>query len=682
MVMQRDEQEVFDDAIHVFFEKEYYDDYVSKATKYSSHRYAYHEDKLGEVVNQIFEENIGGLVLHLNIDADISKKTIGEEKYISAHDLLGLKDAADSYHYTYMTSIDRCSVEDTVARLWTKYVYIIGQIPDLRTKPKEGEKRIFELVTMKRKSDGSQATAEDYDYESLKIFLTADSAMRFNKDKRPVSKYKLSMLSQLVKGKFRVIIEPHRSYWLEYDPATLDLTGHLEIPQYTEETVKARIVEFTKMQEVFTILAPAHSDYKNVVGNPYFMRPDENNVIMYLFEKYDDAALYVLQNPTVLPILDGIFPIGKVDNLETLILLASKLGVTIVDLDTNTLGGLGCKMDFFKAAAGYTRELEEIMDKDGLSLVVKTDEDGTKHYRIPAIKFYNCENEYLVSDERKAELAAHIDNDADNGLIYTSQCSIADMMVMLRETAVRFEDARKAEDEENKTKYNRLMNLITVPLTEALCEKTFIFTLRDDNGDLMVKNNIAYLIVTNRYEIGRKSEGRLAPAGVENESFINKLCETAPVAAVTDGPNLLCLVDTKLVAEVSKQWRKSEAIREEIIIYLTQGLDLSYADALYYYKKLKNDGAIFVEFMATIKEGAYPPVGMVNIEGHTAKELADTYGFDVLGSYDALISLKADKDYLSKFDKAQENNDNDTSESSTDETKTAKKGFFGKLFKK
>lgn len=29
-------------------------------------RYAYHEDKLGEVIYQIFDENITGLVLHIN----------------------------------------------------------------------------------------------------------------------------------------------------------------------------------------------------------------------------------------------------------------------------------------------------------------------------------------------------------------------------------------------------------------------------------------------------------------------------------------------------------------------------------------------------------------------------------------------------------------------------------------
>ena len=66
MVMQRDEEEVFDGAVHVFFDREYYDAYVAKASKYSGHRYAYHVDKLGEVINQIFDEEIPGLVLHIS----------------------------------------------------------------------------------------------------------------------------------------------------------------------------------------------------------------------------------------------------------------------------------------------------------------------------------------------------------------------------------------------------------------------------------------------------------------------------------------------------------------------------------------------------------------------------------------------------------------------------------------
>ena len=116
MVMQRDEEEIFDDAIHVFFEREYYDAYVAKAVKYGSHRYAYHEDKLGEIINQIFEENIPGLVLHISSDDNAQNNTLSDEKYLANRELLGLKDAADSYHYLYTTATDRCKKEEAIAR--------------------------------------------------------------------------------------------------------------------------------------------------------------------------------------------------------------------------------------------------------------------------------------------------------------------------------------------------------------------------------------------------------------------------------------------------------------------------------------------------------------------------------------------------------------------------------------
>lgn len=688
MVMQRDEEEVFDDAIHVFFEREYYDAYVAKATKYSSHSYAYHEDKLGEVVNQIFDENIPGLVLHISTNEDAPKNVLCDEKYIAARELLGLKDVADSYHYLYTTSIDRCIREDAIARLWTKNVYIIGQLPDFRIKPENGKKPTFELMTMKRKKNGDKATAQDFDYESLKVFLTADSAMRFNPDKKPINKYKLSMLSQLVRGKLQVIIEPHRNYWLEYDPASLDLTGHLDLPRYNEELVKERIQAYTQMEQIYILLAPIHSDYRLSLGNPFLMKPDDNNILMYLFEKYDDAVNYVLQNPTLLPVFDSTFPVGILDrndkllNLETVLALAKKLGVTSVNLDMDTKYALGCKLDYIRETAGYSTDSDKLLTEKNLSekelSSVMREVDGEKQYRMPVVPFCDKRNDFIVSDERKAELIKHIEEDFDQGIAYMAGCSISEMMIMMHEAAARFDSARKTEDEENKAKYNRLMNRITLPLTEALCELPYIYTLREENGEFTLKNNIVYLIITNRYEAGRKGEGRLMPAGIDNPQFMSKLAEASKVAALTDGPSILCLMDTKLMSEVAKQWKKSEPLREELMIYLTQGCGLSYAEAGYYYRRLKSDSSIFVEFASSVRNGEYPPMGMLTIEGHTAQELADTHHFSMLQAYDSLLTLKENPKY------AEELQGGSVNETAKDEPEGAgeKKGFFGKLFKK
>lgn len=689
MVMQRDEEEVFDDAIHVFFEKEYYDAYVEKAVRYGRHRYAYHEDKLGEVVNQIFDEGIPGLVLHISTNENAPKNMLGDEKYIAARELLGLKDAADSYHFLYTAATNRCSREDAVARLWTKNVYIIGQLPDFRMKPKEGEKPAFELMTMKRKKDGGQATADEYDYESLKVFLTMDSAMNFNPDKKPVNKYKLAMLSHLFKGKLQVIIEPHRNYRLEYDPATIDLSGHLDIPRYNEGMVRARIQQYVQMDEVYILLAPLHSDYRLSCGNPLLLKPDDKNIVLYLFEKYDDAVTYVLENPMTMPVFDGAFPIGMLDrkkkllNLETVLAVSAKLGVTGVNLDFDTVHAIGCKMEYIRDVAGYQRDVEAILSGEELAQVVH-EEAGEKKYRMPVIPFCDRDNEYLVSGERRAELLSHMDNDYDQGFAYMAGCTVSEMMVMMQEAAVRFDTARKASDKENVEKYVHLMNRTTFFLTEALCEKPYIYTLRDENGDFVLKNNIAYLIVTNRYETSRKGDGRLTPAGIDNPQFMEKLCETSKVAVLTDGPSALCMMDTNLMGEVAKQWKNAEPLREELMIYLTQGCDLSYPEAVYYYRRLRAENSIFIEFVSSVRDGAYPSIGMLTIEGFTAQALAEAYGFNMLQAYDALLSLKENPANAEKFREAvvSENSADGASGETDDSDSSDKKGLFGKLFKK
>lgn len=679
MVMQRNEEEVFDDALHVFMNREYYDAYVAKAVKYGDYRYAYHNDKLGEVLYQLFDENTEGLSLHMNTDNKAQGSVLCDEKYISADDLVMMRDVVDSYHFLYTRAIDRLDMEDAIAHMWTKYVYIIGQLPDARTKPEPGKKLSFELMTMKRKKDGSNATAQDYDYESLKVFLTPDSAMRFNPDKKPVSKYRLSLLSQLVKGRLHVIIEPHRNYWLEFDPAEFDISKHIEIPSYTEDIVKERINGFFDMDRVYTLLAPQRCDYRISSGIPFVLKTDEKNIALFLFEKYEDARDYVLQNPALLPVFDNTFPIGVIDNkdkasgLEMITALAEKAGITVINLDFDTIRAISCKLEFFKNASNREFNLEALtseITKEQKDAVCRETEDGIQ-YRMPFLPFYDRKNSYNVSAQRREEVISHIDADFDNGLSYLAGCMLPEMIYFMRELAQRFETARTNEDEEQKSKYNRLMNLATLPITEALCEKPYVYSLREKDGSFTLKNNLAYIIITNRFEALRNGEGRLMPSGVDNPEFMKKLQEAANVAALTDGPNALCLMDTRIMLEAAKQWKKSEPIREEMMIYLTQGCSMTHERARYCYKRLKSDNDIFVEFVSTVRNGEFPPMGMITVQGHNAKEIAEGFGFGIAEAYDALLSLKADSNYLNNLG----NGGKETAEED-------KKGILGRLFKK
>ena len=689
MVMHRDEEEVFDDAIHVFFDKQYYDAYISKAKKYSDHEYSYHDDKLGDIIYQIFDEKIPGMVLHMSTQDKMPGNILCDEKYLSAKDLMPIKETVENYHYLYLASIQRMDKNETIAKLWTRNVFIIGQLPDFRIK----ENQRVELMTLRRKKDGTPATDKDYDYESLKVFLTADSAMRFNPDKRPVNRYKLSMLANFVKGRLQIIIEPHRNYWLEFDPADYNVTDYRKAPEWNEDKVKERIRSYTEMEEVYVLLAAKRSDYRTCMGLPFFVKLNEQNLNMYLFEKHEDAVKYVVENSVVLPIYDGVYPIGvlkksaPLTNLKTVLAIAAGLGVTGINLDMETENAIGTKMSFFAEAAGLEMDVEKILsEEDAAKLKLTADESGKTQYRFEPIPFYDSVNPYAVSDERKQELMGKLESAADNGAAFMACCTVPEMILMLGEVGKRFDAARKEEDEEKKKLYNRLMNIMSIPITEALCEKSFIFTLRNDDGSFSLRNNIAYLIITNRFEAGRNGEGKLVPASLDNEHFMESLEQTSKVAALTDGPDGVCLMDVHLMREIISQMKKAEPLKEEMLIYMTQGCGLSYTEACYNYKRLRSDYSIFVEFASRVRNGEYPPMGLKEVAGYTAKRLEEEKSLNPLEAYNALITLKENpkaeiaslKNNVSDV-KAESAGGNAADTEKTDGDKNT--SFFGKLFK-
>lgn len=657
MVMQRDEEEVFDDAIHVFLEKEYYDAYVAKATKYSKHRYAYHEDKMGEVIYQVFDEQIPGMVIHMQAASETAKNVLFEEKYLSAEDLRQVADVADSYHLMFAAATERKSKEEAIKALWAKDVYIIGNLPPMRKPANPEEKITFELMTMKRKRE------DETEYEALKVFLTGQSAMRFNPDKKPVNKYKLGMLSQFVRGRLQVVVEPHRNYYLEFDPTQIDAKAMFAGELWTADRVKARILEYAQMDKVYVLLAASHSDYKSNFGLPYALRVEDQGVGLMLFEKYEDAVNYTVRNAFELPNVDGVYPVGVLEkdneytNFEKFLCIASHLGVAGVNFDMDTPMAIGCKLDFLIETLGYT---------------VECPEEQKQFYPIP---FVNQDKPYVIADEKKAEIMKRVKEDADHGIPYLAgDATISEMILAMQIATVEFEAARQSGDEAKIKNCNILMNRISLILTNALCEMPVIYSLRDEKGEVLTKEGLAYIIITNRFESSRSGEGQLAPANVENLTFMEQLSQKSQVVVVTDGPNVMCLLDVKFMMEVIKQRKAEESLKEELLIYMTQGCDMTYGEAKRYYNRLVTDREIFREFVVTVRNGQFSKAGM-EVAGYTAEKLSVEKSLSLVEAYDMLLCLKSDGDAMKKAKTV-------TADTATNAETEEKKGFFGKLFKK
>ncbi len=142
------------------------------------------------------------------------------------------------------------------------------------------------------------------------------------------------------------------------------------------------------------------------------------------------------------------------------------------------------------------------------------------------------------------------------------------------------------------------------------------------------------------------------------------------------------MMDTKLMSEVAKQWKSAEPLREELMIYMTQGCSLSYPEALYYYRRLRTENSIFVEFVSAVRDMAYPVIGMLTIEGFTAQGLAEAHGLNMLQAYDALLSIKEDPANAEKYQGAGTADGGSAAEDADGADGADKRGLFGKLFKK
>lgn len=122
---------------------------------------------------------------------------------ITKEDLLPIKDLVDSFCIMYAVARNRLENKKAFELMNLKKVYILGTVPHAGMKAGE----TFGFETLKRKSE----TGEEYD--SVKCFLTKESAEKYNGSKREITELTVGNMTHFAGS---IIIEPHRNYWIEF----------------------------------------------------------------------------------------------------------------------------------------------------------------------------------------------------------------------------------------------------------------------------------------------------------------------------------------------------------------------------------------------------------------------------------------------------------------------------------
>lgn len=159
------------------------------------------EEKI-EIVKVPLGLAIDNVIHQDNYEALIIYGLFNKPAIIIKEDFKVLEDIIDTYCILHAVSNKTLEKEKAFELLKNKDMYIIGTLPTNKMKP--GDKFGFEI--MKRKN-------EQEEYETIKCFITKESANKYNANKHPITPIKLIDIFNLFEN---IIIEPHRSYWAEF----------------------------------------------------------------------------------------------------------------------------------------------------------------------------------------------------------------------------------------------------------------------------------------------------------------------------------------------------------------------------------------------------------------------------------------------------------------------------------
>lgn len=118
---------------------------------------------------------------------------------LAKEDLEPMRDVVDSFCILYAAARGAMPPEQAQTLMRPKTVWFLGELPRTGRKGEE-----FGFATLKREG-----------YASVRCFLTPESAQKFNEEGYPLTPARVADLEKFLEGTFALIIEPHRSYWLE-----------------------------------------------------------------------------------------------------------------------------------------------------------------------------------------------------------------------------------------------------------------------------------------------------------------------------------------------------------------------------------------------------------------------------------------------------------------------------------
>lgn len=122
---------------------------------------------------------------------------------ITVDDMKPIRGLTDSFCTMYAYATNQLPLEKVYSLLKDKPLYFLGE-------PLTPTSKTFGVTTIAREADSKK-------YNSIALFLTEESAKKYNDKNVPITLTTLENMHSLWQGTYALIIEPYRNYWVEFD---------------------------------------------------------------------------------------------------------------------------------------------------------------------------------------------------------------------------------------------------------------------------------------------------------------------------------------------------------------------------------------------------------------------------------------------------------------------------------
>ncbi len=301
------------------------------------------------------------------------------------------------------------------------------------------------------------------------------------------------------------------------------------------------------MQELYIILSTKQANMENGVSVPYVCQTEDQGKGILTFSTKSYARKFIEQHQ--FEVLDGIYPIGKIEvqdkinGLQTALATTNALGVSFMDFNPGFQdNAMGFNISWFMQENKLDKNISMLLTKKQYEKMLSENQNSIPLHFNP-VKIEDFDFKYhLTEDASRAILKKVFEGHSviNYVTIFNEESLLECCLTMDYIYGAMIPKAQQDKKNEDVPFFQSVAEVLEMVIKNKLKEQNKLYTIADPKTDkILTKNGFAYILYTDRY----KYMGSYDYVPINQKSIEDFLkSQGVSKAMVTDGPHGMAMI--------------------------------------------------------------------------------------------------------------------------------------------